>query len=134
RSRPAALKDPLSIYAFFRKLWKSMHERYAYVNDQPHDEKSPFADLDASFLLANRHGLFGVSSNMEVTQYRHYHAIGCACDYAYGALHSLYDRPLKAGAVARGAVAAAIHFDVNCGGAIELMTLKSGRAARSRKR
>ena len=44
------------IFTFFLDLWRHLHDRYQFVNDQCHDKDSPFGDLDASFLIANAAG------------------------------------------------------------------------------
>ncbi|MHC4141362.1 MAG: hypothetical protein ACYSUF_05580, partial [Planctomycetota bacterium] len=39
------LGDEKEIFAFFLDLWRELHERYPFVNDQPHHKDSPFGDL-----------------------------------------------------------------------------------------
>jgi len=113
------LADEKAIFSFFLGLWRQLHERYSFVNDQPGDDKdSPFGDLDTTFLIANRGGLFHVGSDMSVTRFRQYYAIGSGGDYALGALHVLYRQLDDPAAVARGAVEAAVAFDTKCGGPI----------------
>ncbi len=112
------LTDELSIFSFFLKFVKDLRDKYNMVNDQANTEKDPFADLDSCFIVANRKGIYGVSSNLSVCQYRSFHAIGSGCDYAFGVLHALYDTPMPADEIARVAVEAAIRFDSDCGGAI----------------
>jgi ATP-dependent HslUV protease subunit HslV len=88
------------------------------VNEQSRSEdKTPFADLDATFLIASPGGIFLVSSNMSVSSFTKYYAIGSGGDYALGALHALYDGGNDAGALAESAVAAAKAYDSGCGGA-----------------
>jgi ATP-dependent HslUV protease subunit HslV len=121
--RAPALRDEASIFAFFMKLWKALHERYPFVNDQSEERDTPFGDLAASFLIANRSGIYKVSSDTSVCRFRQYYAIGCGADYALGALHVLYGERGSARDVARRAVEASIAFDVHCGGEIELFEL-----------
>lgn len=122
-SAPPVLKDERSVYNFFLKLWKALRERYALVNEQCAEKNSPFGDLDASFLVACRGGIFGISSDMSVTRYRKYHAIGCGQDYAYGALLNIYDLHSDAREIAAQAVRTAIHFDIHCGGEVQISVL-----------
>jgi ATP-dependent protease HslVU (ClpYQ) peptidase subunit len=88
------------------------------------DDKSPFADLDASFLIVNSGGIFHVTGQMSVTRFKRFDAIGSGGPYALGALHALYGETLGAEEIARRACAAAVHFDISCGGEIDLFTIK----------
>ena len=123
-----------AVFAFFMRLWKQLGERYTLVNDQPHqDDPSPFADVDASFLVVNGAGIFHVASNLSVTQFHQYYAVGSGASYALGALHASYGGPLDAEAIARGACEAAMAFDVFCGGDLDVYPV-AARAKRRRAR
>ena len=135
--RNPRLTDQASIFAFFRVFWKELHERYSFVNDQRPDDESPFGDLDASFLIVNRGGIFSVACDMSVTQFDQYYAIGSGAPYALGALHALYGESADPDAMARKAVESAIALDLYCGGAVnvfEVSTGRSGGSTRKRKR
>jgi ATP-dependent HslUV protease subunit HslV len=102
-----------------------MRKDYSFVNDQPmDDDKSPFADLDASFLIVNAGGIFHVTGQMSITRFKRFDAIGSGGQYALGAMHALYDERLDAGEIARRGCAAGVHFDISCGGALDLFTVK----------
>jgi ATP-dependent HslUV protease subunit HslV len=118
--RPAALTSSRAVFRFFLHLWHALKERYPYVNEQSADKETPFADLDATFLVANRQGIFMVASNLTVTRFQRYQAIGGGAPYALGALHARYDREDDPVVLAREAVATAIAFDVHCGGETRL--------------
>jgi ATP-dependent HslUV protease subunit HslV len=119
--RTPSLSNKLNIFAFFMKLWDEMHDRYTLVNDQCNkDDPSPFGDLDASFIVVNKLGIFGVACDLSVTEFKHYHAIGSGCDFALGAMHALYETKMKADEIARRAIEAAVTFNVYCGGEIEI--------------
>lgn len=120
---PPDLEGPRQIFAFFMRLWKQLHEHYPFVNDQAQSKESPFGDLDSSFLIANPAGIYKVSSDMGVTRFLQYYAIGSGAEYALGAVHCLYDE-LDAAAIARRGVETAIAFDVHCGGKVDLMTIE----------
>ncbi|MCH8853531.1 MAG: hypothetical protein IID41_12900 [Planctomycetes bacterium] len=120
RGELPVLDDRMSIFKFFVGFWKVLREDYSFVEDQCNKDDDPFVDLDSSFLVLNRNGIFGISRNMDVSHYKKYHAIGCACDYAYGALYSLYDGEADPQEIAEGAVRAAISFDIHCAGDIQV--------------
>ncbi len=108
-----------TIFEFFLGLWKALHDKYNFVNDQSDsDHDSPFGDLDATFLVVNTEGIFMIDSDLSITQFEQYYAIGSGSDYSLGVIHALYDEKLSATEIAKKAVATAIAFDTKCGGAI----------------
>ncbi|HCO43651.1 hypothetical protein [Immundisolibacter sp.] len=125
RRRAPRLDSERDVFRFFQNFWKALHERYSLVNDQcqGEEESSPFGDLDASFLLANDGGIFYVSSDTSVTAFEQYYAVGSGAEFALGALHALYDSDLDAEALARRACAAAMAFNLFCGGEIDVCRL-----------
>jgi ATP-dependent protease HslVU (ClpYQ) peptidase subunit len=122
------------IFTFFVRLWRDLRRRYSYVEDQVADDhdRSPFADLDSSFLIGNRHGIFHVSGDMSVMAFQQYYAIGSGASYALGVLHALYDSERDAAVLARRACEAAIAFDVYCGGEIDVRSIRMGDRRRPR--
>jgi ATP-dependent protease HslVU (ClpYQ) peptidase subunit len=122
--RSPALATDRQIFTFFLELWKQLHEKYPFVNDQPHEKDSPFGDLDASFLVANPTGIYKVSQDSSVCRFAKYYAIGSGCVYALGALHQIYDQDADAAQLARRAVETAIEFDIYCGGEIDVVEVE----------
>jgi ATP-dependent protease HslVU (ClpYQ) peptidase subunit len=120
-----ALTDRTRIFDFFVRFWKDLRKEYPFVNDQPGKEsETPFANLDATFLVASPTGIFLVSSNMSVSEFRQYYAIGSGGDYAIGAIHALYQDVREPSELALRAVRAAIAYDSSCGGEIEQRVVK----------
>ena len=118
------LRNGKEIFAFFVRFWKQLRHKYSFVKDQVDSEDhSPFADLDASFLVVNRAGIFSIAGNMSVTEFKEYYAIGSGSSYALGALHALYPQRLTAEEIARQACEAATAFDIYCGGDLDLYRL-----------
>lgn len=108
------------IFGFFMELWKELHERYPFVNDQPHEKDSPFGDFDASFMVVNRTGIYKVSQDGSVCRFEKYYVIGSGGVYALGALHQIYDSDDDAERIARRACETAIEFDIYCGAPVDL--------------
>ena len=128
RGKAPSLMRRQSIFSFFVKFWKKLHDQYPFVKDKcDEDDDSPFADLDSSFLVVNRNGIFYVASDMSVTQFDTYFAIGAGADFALGALHALYDGTLDAEGLARKAVEAAIEFNTYCGGHIQVEKIRAAK-------
>lgn len=124
RKTAPRLGSELQIFDFFLKLLRALRDKYSLVNEQSNSDRDPFADLDSSFLIVNRKGIFHVSSNLSVSRFGCYYAIGSGCEYATGAMHALYDSDLTATEIARKAVEAAIRFDTDCGGEIAIKRVK----------
>ncbi len=126
--RPPVLRDEVTIFDCFLKLWQKLRDKYQVVNDQPDDQDpGPFANIDSSFLVVNRRGIFEVSHDLSVVQFEQYAAIGSAEKYAFGALECLYETKRTARQIAVKAVGTAIHFDNHCGGEIECNDVKALR-------
>lgn len=121
--RPPPLTSEKTIFKFFVKLWGALRERYNLVNDQCHDRDTPFGDLDAEFLIANRKGIYMVSGDLSIARFERYAAIGSGADYALGALYQLYDREQDPATIARKAIETAIQFNVHCGGEARVVKL-----------
>jgi len=126
KSRRVSLKDRASVFMFFVQFWKDLHKNYPFVNDQPGKEsETPFANLDASFLVASPGGIFLVSSNMSVSEFKQYYAIGSGGDYAIGAIHALYNDVQDPETIAQRAIHAAMDYDASCGGRVIHRTVKT---------
>ncbi len=119
--RPPTLTNEKTIFKFFVKLWAALQDRYNLVNEQCHDRDTPFGNLDASFLIANRSGIYMVSDDMSIARFEQYAAIGSGADYALGALYHLYGQERDAATIARKAVETAIQFNVHCGGDVQVV-------------
>jgi ATP-dependent protease HslVU (ClpYQ) peptidase subunit len=127
RGKSPRLETEPQIFDFFLKLWKALHRKYTLVNDQIEEKESgPFGNMDSTFLVANRRGIFYVAPDLSVTTVERYFAIGSGAPFALGALHALYDGKLGAAELARKAVEAAIDFDNYCGGAVVAHSVKLG--------
>jgi len=135
RGRTPRFASSGEIFTYFIRLWKDLKSRYTLVNDQSHeDDPTPFADLDSSFLIVNRTGIYQVSGNMSVTRFEEYYAIGSGASYSLGVLHALHGSRLAAAEIARQACQAAMAFDVFCGGEVDLFPVPEPARRRARRR
>ena len=127
RRRNVKLGTREQIFDFFLRLWGDLHKKYSFVNDQIDEkEAGPFGNLDSTFLVAGRAGIFYVGPDMSVTKVERYFAIGSGAPFALGALHALQDSKLGAEAIARRGVEAAIAFDTYCGGEAQIHRVARG--------
>ncbi|HYF15328.1 MAG TPA: hypothetical protein VD971_09685 [Phycisphaerales bacterium] len=116
---PPALFTEREVFSFFVRFWRSMRDEYTWMHRGGSHHEHPFADLDSTFLLVNRGGIFRVASDMDVTQFRQFTAIGSGSKYALGALCVLYDQLNDPMQIAVRAVQVGIDSDVYCGGSID---------------
>ena len=130
RKRMPSLATSGAIFRFFNDFWGQLHDRYSFVKDQPDDHDSPFGDLDSTFIVASPGGLFHVASDLSVTEFRQYFAIGSGGSIAMGAAHALWDSDLSAEQIAVKAAEAAIDMDLYCGAPVNLETVRLKKPAR----
>jgi ATP-dependent HslUV protease subunit HslV len=116
---PEALETEADVFAFFVTFWRAMRDEYT-MTDRARNDSHPFADLDSVFLLANRYGIFRVASDLDVTQFQQYTAVGSGAKYSIGALQVLYGELDDPELIARRAVQVGIESDVYCGGPIDV--------------
>ena len=121
RRKSVRVSSESDVFRFFMKFWKELHDKYPFVNDQSDGRDSPFGDLDSSFLIVTKKRIFHVSSNMSISEFDKFHAIGSGSSFAIGAMHALYDRKLSAEQIARKGVEAAIAHNIYCGGDVQVM-------------
>lgn len=121
---PPELGSERAIFQFFLDLWKALHEKYTFVNDQAGNKDSPFGDLDSSFLIVNATGVYRVCSDLSVSRFNQYHAVGSGSPYALGAMQALFDTDMDGRQIAERAVRAAMAFNVYCGGAVDVLEVE----------
>ena len=127
RRKSIKLGSREQIFDFFLRLWNDLHKKYSFVNDQIDEkEAGPFGNLDSTFLVAGRTGIFYVGPDMSVTKVKHYFAIGSGAQFALGTLHALHGSKLGAEEIARRAVESAIAFDTYCGGEAQIHRVAGG--------
>ena len=124
KSDPPTLSSRASIYSFFLEFWKALRESYSLVNEQAATKETPFGDLDATFLIASPGGLFNISSDLGVTEFSQFHAIGSGSEYALGAMHALWNSNLDNETMVLAACNAAIAMDSSCGGTVDMMSVE----------
>ncbi len=123
-NEPPRLASEVEIFAFFIKFWRSIRDDSTFMYTRASAENHPFADLDSTFVIANRSGIYKVSSEMNVTTFANYCAIGSGADYALGALRVLYDLEQDPAVIARRAAQVGIDFIVFCGGNIDVIEVE----------
>jgi ATP-dependent HslUV protease subunit HslV len=113
------LNTKKEVFSFFLTLRNDLKEKYSLVSEG----KESFSDIDASFIVANKNGIFSVAGNLTVIEYKSFVAIGSGMKYAYGAMHAVYDS-LAADKICHAGVAAACAFDDGCSVPIRIVRIK----------
>ncbi len=97
------------IFEWLRGIHGRLKEQY-FVNPKE-DDKDPYESMQMDFLIANQHGIFGVHSYREVTEYVRFWAMGSGNEYALGAMAAIYDREAAPAVIAEVGIRCAIEFD-----------------------
>jgi len=101
--------DRMSIFETFRELHPILKEKY-FLNPKD-EEDDPYETSHIDALICNEHGIFGVYSLREVSEYNKYWAIGSGAEFALGAMHAVFDRLDSAEEIARAGVEAGAEFN-----------------------
>ena len=114
-------EDEHEVALFFLRFWEDLRAKNLLAVAQVKETTAPFLDLDSSFIVATSQRLFMVDSHLFVVPCEQFVAIGSGERYALGVLRdlSMY-RDIDADMIAGRAVAAAIAFDPDCGGEVQL--------------
>lgn len=99
----------LGIFETFRSLHPVLKEHY-FLNAKD-EEEDPYEATHIDALICNPHGIFGVYSLREVSEYSKFWAIGSGSEFALGAMHALYNRLDSAEEIARAGVEAGAEFN-----------------------
>lgn len=117
------LNSKRAVFSFFLELWRSMRDGYPFVNDQANSKDTPFTDLDSSFLVGSAGGIFKVSSDLGVTEFNRYAAIGSGSEYAIGAVEALWNQIEDDRDLVTAVLETACRLDVHCGGSLDVVTV-----------
>ncbi len=95
------------IFRFGLTLHRELKENYFL---RPDDEED-FETFRGDVLIANRHGIFGLSAYRYVQEYTRFYANGSGSPYALGAMFAEYNSDKTAEELADSGVRAGIEFD-----------------------
>lgn len=111
--------------------WLQVHDvlKTKYFMNPNEDSADSFETSQGDVVIANRHGIFGVSSYRVVQEFSKFYAYGQGSEYAMGAMFAVYGDPTRtAEDVARIGIEAAAEFDVSTGLPLTIRTVQqSGR-------
>jgi ATP-dependent HslUV protease, peptidase subunit HslV len=121
QKKKVSLESVSDIFRFGLLLHKDLKENYFL---RPDDEDD-FETFRGDILIANKNGIFGLSSYRFVQEYAKFYANGSGAEYALGAMFAIYEDENKtAEDIATIGVNAGIEFDDGSGSPITCYTLK----------
>ncbi len=97
------------VFETFRSFHPILKEKY-FLNSKDEDD-DPYESTQIDALIANPHGIFGIHSLREVTQYTKFWSIGSGAEYALGAMFAVYDVFDTAEQIAEAGVRAGSEFN-----------------------
>jgi ATP-dependent protease HslVU (ClpYQ) peptidase subunit len=116
------LTNAADIFRTWNRLHTALKERYFVLPEEDKEDALESSRLDV--LIANPHGIFGVSGHRTVQEFSRFYAYGSGSDYALGALYSAYGDPSRSAEwLARHAIEAAAEFDDCTGTPITCVTV-----------
>lgn len=123
-----ALATPAEIFRVWNRLHGAMKDTYFLQTKEDDEDELESSRIDV--LIANRHGIFGVSAYRTVQQFARFYAYGSGSPYALGAMFAAYDDPAQdAMTVARTGVLAACEFHDESGPPVEVHVLNEDEHA-----
>lgn len=121
---PPSLATPLEIFRVWNTLHAAMKDNYFLQVEEDKEDEVESTRIDV--LIANPHGIFGVSAHRTVQEFSKFYAYGSGNPYALGAMFAAYDDPaLDAEAVARAGVLAAVEFHDESGLPIQVFSFNA---------
>jgi len=119
--KKVSLQNIAGIYDFGLTLHGELKDRHFLRADDEED----FETFRGDMLIANRHGIFGLSSYRYVQEYTKFYANGSGGDYALGAMFAIYqDSNKTAKDIAEIGVKAGTEFDDGSAAPIQFQTVK----------
>lgn len=114
-------KNRSHVFSFFLELYNELKKSYTLIEPG----KDTYASMYNVFLVVTPTSIYGVSTNLSVSQYEKYAARGAGADYAVGCLYGLYDVIEDGFELTRLALEAACNFSVYCKEPLDIIRVKA---------
>ncbi|HNB20779.1 MAG TPA: hypothetical protein PKZ32_00065 [Candidatus Melainabacteria bacterium] len=121
--------DRSHVFSFFLELYNELKKSFTLVEPG----KDTFASMYNVFLVVTPTSIYGVSTNLSVSEYPRYAARGAGSDYSVGCLYGLYDVLDDGLELTRVALEAACHFNVYCKEPLDILEVKAADFGKSFK-
>jgi ATP-dependent protease HslVU (ClpYQ) peptidase subunit len=114
-------QDRAHVFSFFLELYNELRKSYTLVEPG----KDTFASMYNVFLVVTPTNIFGVSTNLSVSEYPRFAARGAGSDYSVGCLYGLYDVMESGFDLTRMALESACYFNVYCKEPLDIIEVKA---------
>ena len=121
--------DRSHVFSFFLELYNELKKSFTLVEPG----KDTFASMYNVFLVVTPKSIYGVSTNLSVSEYPKFAARGAGSDYSVGCLYGLYDVLDDGMELTRVALEAACHFNVYCKEPLDILEVKAADFGKSFK-
>lgn len=121
--------DRSHVFSFFLELYNELKKSFTLVEPG----KDTFASMYNVFLVVTPTSIYGVSTNLSVSEYPRFAARGAGSDYSVGCLYGLYDVLDDGLELTRVALEAACHFNVYCKEPLDILEVKASDFGKSFK-
>ncbi len=118
-----SFKNVNDIYKTSLELHAMLKDNYFLKLDGDGNDDA-FESMQASLLVANAHGIFGVCSKRTVLEYSRFYAFGSGEQYALGAMHAVYEAHADPEEIARVGLEASVTFDTGTGAPLEFQRVR----------
>lgn len=113
-----------AVFRFFLGLWRDFKRNYHFVDDQyDSEDKAPFADMGAEFMVVNKAGIFHVKEILSVARFESICAIGSGSPHAEAAAWALHGEGLRPAEIVQKSMDIALRFDRASGGDVKTVRL-----------
>ncbi|HEY9784080.1 MAG TPA: hypothetical protein V6D17_01675 [Candidatus Obscuribacterales bacterium] len=114
-------KDRSHVFSFFLDLYNELKKAYTLVEPG----KDTYASMYNVFLVVTPNSIYGVSTNLSVSEYDRFAARGAGSDYSVGCLYGLYDLIDDGFELTRLALEAACHFSIYCKEPLDIIRVRA---------
>lgn len=125
RKKRASLTSVPDIFRFGLQLHRDLKDEYFLRADDEED----FETFRGDILIANKTGIYGLSSYRYVQEYSRFYANGSGAEYALGAMFAVYGEEMSAQEIAELGARAGAEFDDGSAAPITSHTVKLSKKA-----
>jgi len=122
-SEPVSMASRQEIFRWLLSQQKQLKDHYYLKTDAGNDKSQVTESVWISALIANPHGIFGISAYRQVIEYSKFWAIGSGENFALGAMEILYQQDLTATEIAYEGAMTATKFNPGCAPPIRVETI-----------
>ena len=113
--------DSVQVFSFFLDFYNELKKSYTLVEPG----KETYASMYNDFLAVTPTKIYGISTNLSVSEYETFIAKGSGAGHAEGCLYAMYDRFDDGLELTRLALETACHFSLYCKEPLDIKEVKA---------